>query len=272
MSNLKKRLEEGIQNTANNTPDPATPTTPKRKVVIPTPDQIYGSVPVPRRVRTALQQVPENAIVQREDGTLSLGNFTMTGYGLEVPENADISDFENAFEVFFKIRDQINLWIGDALVAYDRIAWGKTEEIAQYFGYEPASIHNLKSICKQVEFSRRREVYQEMIAQKNDIKPLAVGHYDAIKGLESDQQDDLMRKALLEGLSVKALRAEVKALTKPELEDMQPTQFQKRFNKLNTTIYDDYRLAQTEYSEDEILKLIETYRYAAEQLERLHKK
>ncbi|QPC83794.1 hypothetical protein G4Y79_05285 [Phototrophicus methaneseepsis] len=247
----------------------------KRLKRVPTADEVLGTgtsepiirAPVPRRTRNAIQQIPQDAIVSRDDGTLSIGKFIMSGYGLEVPEDATAADFETFFTVMFKIRDRINLWIGDALAAFESLKYGYADEIADFFGYEPATIRNMKYVCTSVELSRRRYILAEVSRMKPDVEPLTMSHYDAIKALRPETQDELMRRALLEGLSSKALRAEVKALISPDT--LKPSPFQRNVSALEKEIQDSLKLAKTKYNINQIRHLAELHRKAADQLESL---
>lgn len=175
-------------------------------------DKPLFNAPLPRQQQAIMQSLPDDAIISRDDGTLSIGRFIMSGVGLEVPDRIEADEWVPLFTTLFKVRDHISLWLADALAAYDRMPYGSVKDIADYFGYEIASIWNLKSIGTSVEYSRRREVSDMVLIDYPDAKLLSISHVDAIKALDTDLQDKLMRKVLIKHWSVAKLRKIVRRI------------------------------------------------------------
>lgn len=97
-------------------------------------------------------------------------------------------------------------WIGDWLAYGDksfptsgRSAYGLHVEVARITGYAEQTLHNAKCVCTALPFSRRRE-------------GLTFGHAAEIVGRADPQDHDKwIDRVLKEGLSVKALREELRA-------------------------------------------------------------
>lgn len=216
--------------------------------------------PVPRR-QQIIQQLPDDAIISREDGTLAIGRFILAGYGLEVPDDVTIAEFETVFTVMFKVSDQIGLWIGDALAAYERLEYGSVDEIAAYFGVANGTVRNWKSRSVSVELSRRRDNLARVQAIMPDVKQLSPSHYSAIASLDPDDQDNMMRHALMKGWSVADLR---EAVRKFKGEDKQlPSPFDQYRDRLTALSSQRKSLALTP---DQRLMLISFHQHEIEKL------
>lgn len=184
---------------------------------IPNAAEVFNSQPVikddivPRR-SPILAKLPDDAIIRHDDKTLSIGRFILADYGLEVPEDAELFEFENAFTIMFKVSEQIGLWIGDALAEFERLKHGSVDAIAAYFGIANGTVSNWKSRSVSVKLSRRRENLLKAQAIDPGVNPLSPSHYSAIASLNADDQDELMMMALLDGWSVRQMRKAVKSL------------------------------------------------------------
>ncbi len=88
-------------------------------------------------------------------------------------------------------------WLGDWL-RYGTSKWGeKYAEAARITGYDARSLANMASIASAFPLSRRRE-------------NLTWSHHAAVAGLPPEQQDEWLRRAQSERLSVADLRVELR--------------------------------------------------------------
>lgn len=234
---------------------------------IPNASTVFGAesqgiikAPVPRRQRSIVANIPDDAIVSRDDGTLSIGRFVLSGIGLEVPQNIESAEWVPLFTTLFKVRDHISLWLADALAAYERMPYGSVKEVADYYGYEIASIWNLKSIGTSVEYSRRREVSAPILRDNPNAKLLNISHLAAIQALDVDLQDKLMRKVMLKKWSVAYLRRIIRRINGVRGKS---TDFDTYFNDL--TSYSKAR-AQLTLTPEQKMKLIGHHQREIEKL------
>jgi hypothetical protein len=90
-------------------------------------------------------------------------------------------------------------WLGDWLL-YGAAKWGeKYAEAAKITGYDPGSLRNMASLAAQFDLSRRRD-------------KLTWCHHAAVAGLERDEQEHWLDRAVALTLSVADVRVELRAL------------------------------------------------------------
>ncbi|QPC82128.1 hypothetical protein G4Y79_20960 [Phototrophicus methaneseepsis] len=261
MSNLKKRLEDGIQSQTSSTPR------------LPTPDQIYGSVPVPRRVRDLA--VKQGKGILNEDGTVTIGGCHMTGAGLTVPETITPEQMNEAMQFLVFSENQLAIWMGDLLVACEDLKYGDITAIALHFGIDPATARNRASIMRRVKTSLRSDVLDQFPGISVADHPQK-SHYELVAAMDEADQYYWLTQKIKHGWNYRQMRDAIRmreairaATDKPPM--LQPSPFQKRVSSLERDIDKDLQLAKTDLDANQIKHLAELHRRAADHLEQLTK-
>lgn len=118
--------------------------------------------------------VPTSALALAADGSIQLGNFTITARGMLVGEGATLDEWQQVGQVISRLNGALQWVIGDWCLSGER-KWGKTvEQIAEAFGYKPNSIHQFTWVCRSVDFSIR-------------IETLDFGHHMLVAALENQK-------------------------------------------------------------------------------------
>lgn len=127
-------------------------------------------------------------------GKLQIGGIRLTRTGLDIQKTATQKDFEQVGNILEPFADSLRWLIGDWLVLGER-RWGKSvDELATRFKKTRGTMYNWTSVCKRVEFSRRREELDFTFHQE-------VAH------LTPDEQTQVLQTAIDEKWSTRQLRA-----------------------------------------------------------------
>jgi len=146
------------------------------------------------KVRKAVQ---EGLIVQQKDGWY-FGRFRIDRVSLSIPEDITLDESLDFWAFLLDLHSRIQWLIGDFLVFAENRQWGETyAKKAEEFGYTVESLYNMASVCRRVEFSRRRE-------------KLTFGHHDAVAALDPDDQTNWLLQAEDNGWSVRDLRQAIR--------------------------------------------------------------
>lgn len=122
-----------------------------------------------------VQVIPENALVQESDGTITMGNYTLTGVGLIASDAATYDQWSAVGEVLHKLNMSLQWLIGD-WVDQGEFRWGVTyKAIAAQTGYEPKTLREYKYVCSRVHLSIRMD-------------KLSFGHHQLVAKLPQDEQ------------------------------------------------------------------------------------
>ena len=169
-------------------------------------------------------------IVRLNDGTIQAYDFTLTACGIfpdGVPQ--DIEKWNFLRDLLFSIEGRIGLFIGDYLVGMEKIYGQTYSELAEEVGREPSTLYNYHWVCRNVDFSLRKE-------------NLSFGHYNLVAGKDPEEQEQWLNMASAgdvdeEGKvwSVARLRAEMKAL-ESELIDNKPEKFDRNLMSIQSEL------------------------------------
>lgn len=152
----------------------------------------------------ALQQNVRRALTVTANSIEILG-CEASAAGLEIPDTITQEDMDKLTGLLFGFEDRVQLYIGDMLVAREKLEYGDIKELASQYKKDEATLYKWKSICKAVKTFLRRKVLQDY----PDSKGLTISHYELIMTLDEQQQEHFMREALGNGWSVSQLRAAV---------------------------------------------------------------
>lgn len=178
-------------------------------------------------------------IVPSEDdkGRLHLGMCVGDAAGLDIPDDITQKDFDRLTEILFAMEGRIQLWIGDALNAMDRLKYGDITKIAEQFGRDPKTLSNWKLICRKVPKSLREEVLRA-----HPHNPLTIGHYNIVQAMPADEQRTWLMRAANEGLSIASVRRKIREArisqrnAQPEDDNSEWLFDKKRIPQIDTTI------------------------------------
>lgn len=138
-----------------------------------------------------------NALAVQGDGTIQLGNYTLTPIGLQIGNNATHEEWQQLGQILRRLDGSLQWLIGDWLVQGEMV-WGESyEAIAQATGYDPKTLYQFKWVASNIQFSLRRE-------------NLTFGHHKLVVGLQPIQQQHWLIKADDAGWSISQLRAAMK--------------------------------------------------------------
>lgn len=144
----------------------------------------------------AIQQTTGEIIQIRDDGPMTYRGFELRSTGLLAPEDASVEDFEALAAVVFGLESSLQWIIGDMLVQIENRKLSHIEAVAEIFGRSAKTLYNYSTVCRNVDFSRRRE-------------NLSFGHHEAVAALQADHQEFWLREASANGWSVSKLRQQM---------------------------------------------------------------
>lgn len=125
----------------------------------------------------------ESGIQIADDGAIQAYEFRMTSTGID-PENRSINKekWQQLGDLLFRFEQSIQWLIGDWLLYGDEHEWGKTDEIAEQFGYDKTTLYDYKSVAKRVPFELRSD-------------RLTFGHHKLVAGKEYAEQEIWLTRA-----------------------------------------------------------------------------
>jgi hypothetical protein len=176
VSNDRKRLEEAMNS------GPAA--VPGGNTIFPRP-----SVNIPRR-----DKVDKNkAMVNQDDRHWILRDVRLDKKGAHFPAKMDKDDFKFIGEAIFGLKERVNLWIGDWLVASERVYAETYKDAADALDIAIKSLYKYYYVCSRVNISIRRE-------------NLGYSHYALVAPMPAKQQERWINEASANGWSVNQLR------------------------------------------------------------------
>lgn len=176
---------------------------------IPSADETYDvSVPdIPRRAvskqieKEVVEIVPSNAMLVNADGTITMGNFTLTGVGLEVAEGATFEEWDDVGGILRRLEGAVQWLLGDWLNHGQKAYGEKYQEALEETDYEYQTLRVYASVAaaydllirnQQVTFSHHRLV----VADTPEIRELWLT-YAALHGKKLKLGDMRKERGLL---------------------------------------------------------------------------
>lgn len=136
-----------------------------------------------------------SVIIPRTD--LTFGDAIASSVGLKLEDGLDYDAWCEMGKKISRFANASAWWIADWLHFGQWEYGSKYREAVAATGYDEQTLMNMASVAGKVEISRRRE-------------KLSFGHHAAVAGLDADAQDAWLIRAEAEGLSVMALREQVR--------------------------------------------------------------
>lgn len=139
---------------------------------------------------------------------VQIGRLSATATGLELDDTVDVGYWQKIGEDIGRVNGALNWIIGDWLRYPDGRGWGDMYAVAEEVTkLENGSLRHLKACAVAYADSPR---YAE----------ISWTHHNVIRGIKPDVRDDLLKQAINNGWSVKALKtAAAKLLGGPEEAD-----------------------------------------------------
>lgn len=177
-------------NYRSNTSDPLASKLPSNKELA---DRMLSR----QREQERVEVVPEGAMVPEEDDGKHwmICGVRLDKKGATIPDEISKQDFDFVWNAIFGFKERVNLWIGDWLVACERVHSKTYKEMSAQLGLAVGTLYNYHRVCSSVEISRRSE-------------KLGYSHYALLAAMDPDTQDYWIDFATAprEPLSVEALR------------------------------------------------------------------
>jgi hypothetical protein len=146
-------------------------------------------------------QLPDDAIVKQEDGTLSFAGVLISRRG--IADFGDITQiqWQTLGDYLANLNTSIQWLIGDWLVHGENQRYGSAKELAERLGRTDGSLHQYAYVARRIEFSIR-------------IENLSFGHHQVVASMDTQSQTQWLEKAKNEGWSVAQLRKAIKIANK----------------------------------------------------------
>jgi hypothetical protein len=168
------------------------------------------------RIRQAMN---EGLLVQSNNGW-RFGRVDIDRVGIRVPEDITEQEYAELGAFLLDVASRIQWLLGDWLAYGENREWGETyQRVAEKFGYETNSLHNMAYVCRSVHFSLRRE-------------KLTFGHHKEVASRPPDEQSYWLGEAEREGWSVAALRQNMKNRSESKILTTLKPQWEPIFTKL----------------------------------------
>lgn len=179
---------------------------------------IFGGEVPQRRSR-----VPENALMQLEDGSIQQGKFILTRIGLMLTDELTKPEWEHVGSLLQQLDGAIQWLLGDYL-AYSERVWKKTyDQFAAEWGRAPKTLRNYVWVASSVDMSLRKDT-------------LDFSHHNLVAGMQPAEQDFYLTWAVENNASVFKLDQKIKADKgdPAPLEPIAPEATRKAFGRLST--------------------------------------
>lgn len=132
------------------------------------------------------------------DGSMTIGGFTMTRTGLQIQPGVQVKDWNKIGSIIADLGKSIQWILGDWLAFGIEREYGVTyEQVAQTTDYEIQSLRDLVYVCTNVQLSVRTD-------------KLSFGHHKLVAALAPHEQVELLQKAALGKWSISQMREAIK--------------------------------------------------------------
>jgi len=132
-------------------------------------------------------------LTSRDAKQLALIAPHITKTGLKLPANTTYEQCEEAAKSIRLAGRSIMWWLGDLLVFTEAHHGEKFAQLGDLTGYDPGTLANAMSVCKNVEHSRREAA-------------LSFEHHKEVSGLKPSEQTKFLEKAKRNGWKRSELR------------------------------------------------------------------
>lgn len=185
------------------------------------------------------QTVPKNAMVRKSEAGWELRGVWLDKLGghFDKPELSE-ADFRFIGQAIASLKERVNLWVGDWLVASERVYGETYKETAEILGLARKTLYNYYYVCKNVDISLRRE-------------NLGYTHYSLVAAMDRDKQIYWIDRASVEDMTVDVMRDAIRAdkpTTPPDFGDVVSADGKRRFTRIADDLWqgrvistDDYK-------------------------------
>ena len=160
-------------------------------------------------------------IIKRDDSSIEVGNIVMHRVGLEFLGQVSEDEYEVFGETLLKFDTAYQWIVGDYLAYGTDNNYGMAVKFAEQLDRESSTIHNWTSVCRQVEFSRRRE-------------NLSFFHHSIIAPFDPDDQAYWLGMAQEKGWSAKRLRNEIAKANGSDIDTVKKSAYEKMVKPLQS--------------------------------------
>ena len=161
--------------------------------------KIDGSSPFAKRptisglTDSLIDVEPGSALVVAEDGSIQVGQFTLTARGLVAGTDVSFDEWQQLGKVLQRFEASIQWLIGDWMAYGERI-WGQTyEAVAAATGYSYQTLQDYAWVVRHVDFSIR-------------IEKLSFSHHRLVAALPLEEQRRWLEYAAENNLSLSQMR------------------------------------------------------------------
>lgn len=128
------------------------------------------------------QTASKNAMVRKSEAGWELRRVWLDKVGAHFPDDLSMDDFNFVGSAIFSLKERVNLWIGDWLVASERVYGQTYQQMSAQTGLAVETLYNYHRVCSKVEISLRSE-------------KLGYSHYALIAAMPPEEQADWIAKA-----------------------------------------------------------------------------
>lgn len=151
-----------------------------------------------RSLGNSMQDLTDDLLPISDDGTITLGAFTLTPMGLKIKGTPTETDWMTVGGALRRLQSSLQWLIGDWL-NHGEIEYGRTyQDIAGVWSYDLDTLYQYKWVAKQVRFSMR-------------IENLSFSHHQIVASCESEElRRYWLQQAYANGWSTAELRRAMK--------------------------------------------------------------
>lgn len=200
-----------------------------------------------------IEIIPENALVQHEDGSIEYKRFRLTRIGLILPEDTTQEEWQDVGTLVKNIESSVS-WLVADWAGFANLVWGYSyEDIGAHFGYEPETLMSYVSIARAIPTLIRNQ-------------GLSFSHHRLVANLDEDNQRFWLSQALANGWTIKQMK---QAMQPKALDEATPPTPLAKFSASYTT-YAKQQLRLAQYAPpNERQQMAEMLRQLAQQIENL---
>lgn len=127
-----------------------------------------------------------SGIVRRDDGALELNGIVLSPIGIQFTPNTELSEeeFVTLGQMILMINNALQWVVGDYFAYGEKKEYGARNQLAEQLNVDPHTITNWTTVCRSVEYARRRAL-------------LDFGHHQAVAALAPSEQDGWLERAII---------------------------------------------------------------------------
>lgn len=148
--------------------------------------------------------------VQRRD-VVSLGRVVASPAGLTIPEDVTAEELIQAGRELATLSGYLAVSIADAVNALEDRQYGDLRQIAEMIGVDAVTLRVWCWAMRRVEPYPRGYIYEKHIAPYPERRPLSIGHYKLLAGVEDPHERlRLLEQCAVEQWTIRQLTEQLK--------------------------------------------------------------